>query len=759
MLNHIEKAAVTAAAYATWRTLRRARRKAVESISRFRFRAIPKPSMDETPQAALSRLYHGQESLLEEPAPPVEPPAPEAESEGPDGKEPDPLPRTREWWHKERGRQAAHPFRAGLVATATLSFRPGLRPVPPPGHVFLWGPQLRTADMPEEDGAAVLKILAKDVRAEGVEPCTWDDVDVVTPVNLVRHPVTGKPRLTHDERAINVRLADSTAEMAKAEDALMRGSVCAKIDLLMAFRHVSFSAADQRLMGFTVNGVLFRWRALTFGCAQSPEFFSKALAQSLRNITLPGGATAIVYVDDILVVAEDPARLDAAMLRLCEGLTEAGWYISLDKVFAYSMAKSPFLGLLVDLKVQKLRVTRAKAKRLADLCDAALTKSKATLRDLQRIGGLLAFLAKAAPEAALCRHGINAATAEAERLPGRTVSIRGQLAEDLRFWRRTAAILPEMTQTDHCDGDPIDVATDAAGVPSLGYGGIVWTSGAPAPDIDAALGEVESFAANPRDGATVGGGEVYAGPLPAAVASESSSALETLSFATVLSRYVKKHGPDALRGRTVHWFSDSAVAVGAVTRWRAKAPGLIERVHRLLQAARKYGCRIVPHWVAREAGWQPVADAISKVRWVRDSAEWRFTAFEARAVCEAATDGAWSQPSHDLFGSRGHGIAPAYTSQWPEHGNGWTDAFTRPWDVAKAWAFPPFGAAAAALRHVCGGPADVVIVIPRDTVVPTRLRDCRRVELSPPHLVDATGHRPPQACPTPLDAIYVHRTS
>lgn len=759
-ISRLERTAMAVAAYASWRVLRKARRAAVESVSRFQFTTKPRPQPDspglETPAQGVTRLFLGHEDLLEEPGPPTAPPEPEPEAEGPDGSQPPPLPRTTAWWHEEKERQRAHPFRAGKVAEASLNFRPGLRPVPPPGSYYLWGPQLRTSVLSPEDGLAVRKILAKDIRAGGCEACDWSEVDVVMPVHLVRHPVTKKPRLTHDSRAVNVRLCDSTADMARAEDALLRGAVAGKLDLLMAFRHVSFSEADRRVMGFTVDGVLFRWNALTFGCSQSPELFANALARTLRTFHLPGGAAVIVYVDDILVVAPDAASLDNAMEHLCRNLSDQGWYIALDKTFAYAMSKAPFLGLLVDLVASKLRVTRAKARRVRELCEVAIGRRRVTLRDLQRIGGLLAFLSKAAPEAGLCRHGINAATAEAEKLPGRTVSVRGQLADDLRFWCETAESLPELSHVD-ANGPTMDVATDAAGLPALGFGGLVWPGAAPAPDIDAALGEVANFAANPRQGTAVAtGAEVYAGPLPTSMASASSSALEVRALIAVLVGYAGKHGPSALRGRVVKWYSDSAVAVGSVSRWRAKAAGLMREVLALLRLVRKLGCRLVPHWVSREAGWQPVADALSKVQWRRDSAEWHFTRSDAQAVCAEVTGGKWSVPAHDLFASKGNAVCDSFSSQWPEFGNSWTDAFARSWSgVRKGWAFPPFSAAGAALRAACASGLDVVIIIPRETAVPARLRGAHRVELKPPHLVDASGHRPPQPCPIPLDAIHV----
>ena len=620
---------------------------------------------------------------------------------------------------------------------------------------------MRTADLNTDDRRDFLKAFGKELRIQGCEPVEWSQVDVVTPIHLVRHPVTGKARITHDSRAVNVRLEPAPTEMARAEDALLKGSVAAKLDLLSAFRHVGLAEVDRRVLAFTVNGVPFRWCALSFGCNQSPLLFAQALAGVLRRVVLPSGATLIVYVDDLLVVAPGAAALDAAMAHLCAALTEEGWYIALDKCFPYAMAKAPFLGLVVDLVHQRLRVSKAKAAKLKARCACLLERSKATLADLQKVGGVLAFMHQAAPEAGLGRQGINAATAEAERLPGRTVTVKGQLLEDLKFWRDAAEYLPDLMRPGAAEeeAESVAVVTDAAGLPSLAYGGIVWQGAAPTPDLEA-LGQAQQWAEDPRQGRPVlGGGEAYAGPFTADVASASSGALEVRGARLVLRDYVSKHGPDALRGRTVRWYCDSTCATGAVAKWRARALGLAKECMLLLKAVRQWGCSLHPLWVSRELGWQPVADALSKAQWHRDTPEWRFADADVRNACKEATGGAWDVPQTDLFATACMRVAQRFVSRWPEKGNVWTDAFARGWgSTPRAWAFPPFSAAAAALRHACtGSNMEVVIIIPRDTAVPARVQGCRRVQLGPTVLIDVSGKRAPYACPVDLDAVYVKR--
>lgn len=753
-LSVAERQAITVASYAMFRTIRRQRRKKVEGEGRFPLRTVENPSDERSAEQKSAHLFASAPELLEEPPLPESPPAPEAESKGDGDAPPVPLPKSAEQWQEERARQAEAPFRAGKVKEVDLEFREGARPVSPIGYHLQWGPVLHLAALPAAQRQVVLKLLAKDVRSGALRFARWDEVDLITPIFVAFHPVTLKPRLVHDLRALNCRLKDSTVQLDRAADALCHGSYAAKLDLLQAFRHVRLRERDRRLLAFVVDGVPLRWEVLPFGASQSPELFAAALASTIGPLQGPGWRY-IVYVDDILVVSDTVQGLDAATARLMVRLRGGGWYIALDKAYLYAMTVAPFLGVLVDLKENCLRVSPKKADRLRELCTIILKRRSVSLRDLQRIGGLLAFFAQAAPEAALGRVGINAATAEAEGLPGRTVGVKGELRDNLVFWERTASLLPSMHRPTPVEGAAhLAVASDAAGLPRLAFGGVVWDGAAPGvPDIDAALDEAAARQDEAKEGMVAFGGWAVSRPFPVdRYGSAGSAVLEVVGFHGVLAAYVQKRGVAAVRGRVVDWYCDAQVAVGSVGRWRARAPGLTEALVRLLQFTRAHRMTIVPHWVARSAGWQPLADALSKVRWQPDTAEWRLPQAIARDVMGWAT----FKPDIDLFATESMALLPRYVSRWPERGSSWCDAFARSWTGLRAYAFPPFSVAAAMLRHACGSKdLRLVVVVPRSTAVPARLRVVWRRALDAPRLVDVTGHQAPCQCPVLLDAMEV----
>ena len=743
-----ETAAVMAA-----RVVRKARMEAAQPASRFPWKTVPcKDVRTASPEEALALISGSEESaraLMQEPVLPAEPPRPEDEACNGQG-EPIPLPSSSQWWQEERLRQAASPFRAGQVATAKLSFKPGERPRPPPGYYLRWGRSLRLDDMSPQARADLAKLLAKDLRSGALSVVAPDDVDCLTPVFVVYHPVSLKARLVHDCRAVNARLVEATAHMPRVSEALAGLPVAAKLDLAQAFRHVGLEEADRRVLAFAVGETLFRWNALPFGSSQSPALFAAALASTLR--ALPEHVRLVVYVDDILVISPSREQLDADYRTLCETLRGGGWSVALDKAYPYAHTSIPFLGLIVvlDATHQYLRVSVAKATKLYRLCTAILQRNVVSLRDLQRVTGLLAFFGVAAPEARLGRSGLDAAAAEAERLPGRTVGVKGLMREDLMFWKLQATSLPELPPLPAGEDGDVIVCSDAAGLPSLGYGGVAWPSGVRAPeDFDAALGESTQYAKRLRNDVRRGDARLFSGALPASVASFSSAALEVLSFRRVLAGLAARSD---LKGRTVFWFCDSTSAVAATSKWRAKAPGLARELEALLKDVRRIGCRIVPRWVARDLGWQPLADCLSKLTWRRDTVEWSMPEEAFRTATEQV---GWS-PTVDLFAAPGNERVTSACTEFPTAG-AWTSAFAHSWSGLRAWAFPPFSAAPAALRHLCRATdARCLMVVPRTTRVPPRLRVLSRTHAPPTlRLVDAGGHVAAHPCPTPLDILDV----
>jgi hypothetical protein len=715
------------------RSLRVTRRRAVENVRRFVLREVRIPEAIGTRMSAreaVLRCWPNSEAVkeaLECPPPPGAPPVAEEGTRGHIA-----LTQAISAWESERARRLARPFVAG---GRDVSFK--WASVPPraaPGRIWCWGP--RSAEPVEELGI----LLAKEARQEAIEAVTWDEVDILTPLFVVRHPVTGKARLVHDLRAVNVFMRSSYVNYERVQDVLGRGSVAAKLDLLAAFRHCRLPVEDRRRLGFAVGKNVFRWRVLPFGAAQSPELFAAALGDTIRRIRAEG-IEMVIYVDDLLVVARSAAELDAAVARVFAILSEEGWAVALEKAYITVAAEQiPFLGLDVDLKDQTIRVSRAKAVKLQALCRALLQQRVVSLRDLQRLGGTLSFMAVAVPDVGLARRGINAATAEAEKLPGRTVGVKGQLKGELEFWAKSAMSLPGRTRPKP-GAEWTTVVTDMSGAPCRGWGAVAWIGKRVAPDVDLWLAG--------RQGVEEEEACASFGQLPQ-LKYESSAALEVRAFREAL-HYLRRTRWEWVARRHIAWYCDAQTAIAAVRKWRSKSVGLLKEIRAVFALAQQLEAVIEPHWVARQCGWQPVADFLSRLAWRPATAEW---ALPRELVEEVLRQRPW-RPDIDLFSAPGNEHLEAAATRWPTAGR-YCDAFARSWDGVRGWGFPPHSQLRRVWRHLAvAQDARILVVMPAAESVPDSLRVEWMLDLPAVPLIDLEGHEPPEPMPHRLRVVDV----
>ena len=453
----------------------------------------------------------------------------------------------------------------------------------------------------------------------------------------------------------------------------------------------------------------------------------------------------VVYVDDILVLASTPEDLDQGVSALLDVLRGDGWYVAVDKCFLHAMVVVPFLGILVDLGRDCLRVSEAKASRFASMCRLTSEARVVSLAALQRIGGTLAFFTVATPLARFCRSGINRATMEAESLPGRTVGMKGELKADLEFWAANAGRLPLMVPVRPGAGSTA-VVTDAAGAPLRGFGGLVWPGEASTPDIEGLLGTTPAVdSADFRKGIPrlVGDVMVVYGPLSATLG-ESSASLELEALLVVLVR-LWKHRRSWVAGRTV---------VSVPGPWRVRSVGLAAVAKRLFDFCEMAKCVVDPHWVSRALGWMPAADWLSRQFWRRASAE---CTIPQSVVSTAITTAGWS-PTVDLFATRGNSRCAEFASQWPEEG-GRCGGLRQPGVGARAWAFPPFSQVGSLFNWVRRArDTRVLCVVPVGARVPSTIHIVSRACLPPTRLIDSTGHTP-EGFSKPLEIMEIRSPS
>jgi hypothetical protein len=232
-------------------------------------------------------------------------------------------------------------------------------------------------------------------------------------------------------------------------------------------------------------------------------------------------------------------------------------------------------------------------------------------------------------------------------------------------------------------------------------------------------------------------------PLP------SSAAWELGALVAVIRRIACKE-PSLLKGIRIRWFSDSSAATAIVSNWRTRSVGASIWLRELFALSVKYDFDVDPAWVSREAGWQPIADWLSRLSYRRKQAEYHLSrehrddAITALGALPRTFD-AFASPLEDI-------IVTSFATRWPCPG-AFTDGFATPWAGKAVWAFPPFRdlpTAFAKIRSETG--IDVVLVHPADVAIPHDLKSrvvATHIIPSAP-LIRSGGGAMRGPCPVPL---------
>lgn len=657
-------------------------------------------------------------------SPTTKPPSAPAPGGDPEGIATAPLPLTRARTEHLMSMQA------GGVVTLSLPVRVEVLRGAPPRR---WGRALDPAALPPEDRQALRDLLEKELTCGAIERVTsLSEVELITPVYVVRSG--GKLRLIHDCRPLNNDLEHLEVKYSSVTDvAALLGKYATKIDLANAFKNVGLTEDDRRLLCFQLGKTVWRWKTLNFGCAASPALFDRAIRPAVDEMRRQK-IRFLIYVDDILVVGDTVAELDAAVVATIDILESFGWGVSKAKVLCAAHTHIVFLGLRVSIVDGKLRIPVSKAEKLGRLCREAAGRERVALPVLQALCGLLNFLAIAVPVIGAMSRGLYGCLSEAQRLPGRHVWRRGRLDTELHWWADHASSLTRWEGRVQVgpDGKVVTLVTDAS---ADGVGGLAW-KGSECPDLNewvSATSQLMTTTAPPPakpgeanvDPETIFRGAVsdssapegpkkarwpwlLAGGLSAADRLESSAVRELLALQQAL-RNLECDG--WLESPTVVvWYSDSTAATRALVNWRSGSTRLASILTELWSTVLRLQVEVQPQWISRESGWLPGADWLSRIVGRRAQAEWSVPLERVNSVIEELRS---PTPVLDAFASAANRRTTRFRSRWPEPGSE-GPAFGDPWrDVT--WAFPPFRMVTAAVQFWLAGPRlPLVLVVPAD---------------------------------------------
>lgn len=214
------------------------------------------------------------------------------------------------------------------------------------------------------DAEQGIEPVISDLKKAGVIiPCP--DSPCNTPIFPVRKaPPSTSWRLVQDLRAVNEAVQQRAPNVPNPHTLLNSirptGKYFSVIDLANAFFSIPLSKESQKWFSFTYRGEKLTFTRLSQGFADSPTIFSQCISNCLSKFSPPENSQILVYVDDILVIADTQDSCKKDTLALLKYLGETGNKVNKDKLQLWA-TEVKYLGRNLSAKGRTVDDARKKA--------------------------------------------------------------------------------------------------------------------------------------------------------------------------------------------------------------------------------------------------------------------------------------------------------------------------------------------------------------------------------------------------------------
>lgn len=609
-------------------------------------------------------------------------------------------------------------------------FAPGLaRTQLDPGHFPIWDAAppptvdmgVRRTTSPSEQAALDSELLDL-LQHKCIEPVPGNQPppgSITARVFVVPKRKKGQWRLICDLRPLNkfVKFQHFKMESLKDVRALMNDSDWAvTLDLSKAFHHAPLHPRARKYFQFWWRGRLWRYTCLPFGYTASPRLWTKLLRPILRQLRHVHGVRAVIYIDDLILLAPrhliQQHRDLALQLMLAAGLT-----VNWDKSCLRPTRYIPYLGVEVDLPNQQLVLPKKKVKLYSASITRALNAHRAasgvSCKLIEVLLGQLNACSDCVSDTPLflnnLKNDLRAASLDSPRMSLSEATVR-----DLRFWRDTMLV----------EWNGRSVKKPRASV------------------------QIYSDASDTRWGChfVVKGRAVTKG---AAFAGDALHAHINLKEAmAVIEALQQRDAIDSLRGKAIDAFIDNLVVVFCINSGKSRSPALQALLLRLHNWLRDHGVlALTAHYVPTELN--PADDPSRRTRRVSlNDLQLHQGVFDLllKTIC--------LQPGIDLFATADNRLLERFVS-WKYHPQAvGTDVFSQPLPCNELlWAHPPVGLVPRLLQKLKREQCLVLVMTPlwpAQTWWPTLLQMAVFPPVILPQIPNLRLSGPQQDCPAPV---------
>ena len=469
----------------------------------------------------------------------------------------------------------------------------------------------------------------------------------ICPLQVVKHPVTGKRRLVQDLRWINGHLPNVKFRMESLHrelgDVVKLGDKLLTTDIAKAYYCLAMHPDAQQYLGWEWKGEFYMPTCLVFGLASAPRIFTKIM-RPMMAFMRSLGVRVLGMIDDYLW-ADRPERILALRTAVQTVMPALGW--TFNEKCEWSPADEVLmLGMLINTKMFQVRAPAKKVEATLANLHQLLRKQEQQLRvpvmikEVQRATGrlmsmMLAFIGMRVwtrhlyRMLAVAEEG-NETRKREGKAPLYSLQLSEEAWEEIKFW--IERLRSHNGQEINCRENQVQMLlwSDASDV---GWGG------------EAAGVTVQVPAAEVELPATPVSHMVH-GMLPRREIARSSTRRELIALQLLAQT---PSILEQIRGKRIKVIMDSIPALRNLVKGGGPVAELCEAVKNWFKFCEEYSIRPVYEWVERAGNWR--ADQASKL----DSQQHTFKHVrqeaEVRSLINAVPATQWrSRNNHFIWG-------------------------------------------------------------------------------------------------------------
>jgi len=437
------------------------------------------------------------------------------------------------------------------------------------------------------------------------------------------------------------------------------------VDLKDAYLSVPIAKQHRKLLRFVWEETTYEFTCLPFGLCSAPRIFTKLLHPVVAHLRFQGLRT-VIYLDDMLIMAEDRETLQQQVHQALTLLEKLGFVINIPKSSLIPSRQITYLGLLVDSVSMKLRLTEEKLQQMTHSCRELAIRPSVTVQDLSSVIGKLTATRLAVLPAPVYTRSLQQQLIETLRSTGSfkaRMTLNRASRDDLQWW---------INQLQHWNGRAIMT---------------------PPPDMI-----IHS------DASLQGWGAVYNGTRTGGLWSiperkRHINSLELLAGSLAIQTFAKHRNNVHILLRM-----DNTTAVAYVNKMGGThSPSLSLQACQLWQWCLQRGINLSAEHLP--GNLNTMADRESRQR--ETSAEWMLNKEVFQMILQTL-----GPCKTDLFATRLNHQLPAYISWRPDPFAQGTDALHVEWRSIDGYAFPPFCLIGRCIQKVRHEHCTITIVVP-----------------------------------------------